>query len=283
MVFHEIIFPFVSTEAPSTDPFVDFVILHIQDDAATSLSPASSSPSSNAAPTPRHPIIQDASNDLTTQQPPSTIVSAPNGPWRSTSAVSRPCFLQDFHCSLLNAPGSVPCTSPHSLDHVFSYDKLSPSHWFFALSVSVNYEPQFYHQAVKFVHWRPAMHEELTAMADNGTWSVVPLPQGKKTIGCRWIFKSKYKSDGTISHHKARLVAKGYNQREGIDFLDVFSLVAKFVTVKFLIALAASHNWILSKLDVNNAFLDEDLYEEVYMELPLGYTPQGSPYVILDS
>ena len=143
VVFHEIIFQFVSTGAPSTDPFVDLVIPQIQDDAATSLSSASSSPSSNAAPTPRHPIIQDASNDLTTQPPPSTIVSALNGPWRSTIAVSRPCFLQDFHCSLLNAPGSVPCTSPHSLDHAFSYDKISPSHWYFALSVSVNYEPQF--------------------------------------------------------------------------------------------------------------------------------------------
>ena len=127
------------------------------------------------------------------------------------------------------------------------------------------------------------MHEELTAMADNGTWSVVPLPQGKKPIGCRRIFKSKYNSDGTISRHKARLVAKGYSQWEGIDFLDVFSPIAKFVTVKILITLAASHNWILSELDVNSAFLNEDLYEEVYTELPLGYTPQGSPYVILDS
>ena len=117
VVFHEIIFPFVFAGAPSIDPFSDLVIPHIQDDAATSLSSVSSSSSSNVAPILRHPILQDVSTD-----------PAPNGPRRSTYAINKPRYLQDFHCSLLIAPNSLPCTSLHSLDHVLSYDKISLSH-----------------------------------------------------------------------------------------------------------------------------------------------------------
>ena len=115
-------------------------------------------------------------------------------------------------------------------------------------------------------------------MESNHTWSVIPLPLGKHSIGSKWVYKIKYKSDGSIERYKARLVAKGYNQQEDIDFLDTFSPVAKLVTVEVLLALAATHNWPLIQLDVNNAFLNGDLFEEVYMDLPLGYCSKpGSP------
>ncbi|XP_061339408.1 uncharacterized mitochondrial protein AtMg00820-like [Gastrolobium bilobum] len=113
------------------------------------------------------------------------------------------------------------------------------------------------------------MAAELSATQANKTWSVVALPPDKSEIGCKWIYKIKLKADGSIDKHKACLVAKGFTQRKGIYFIDTFSLVAKLATVKTLLAVAFIQSWHLHQLDVNNAFLNGELLEEVYMELPL--------------
>ncbi|EOY00276.1 Cysteine-rich RLK (RECEPTOR-like protein kinase) 8, putative [Theobroma cacao] len=119
------------------------------------------------------------------------------------------------------------------------------------------------------------MIAELKALEDNGTWSIVPLPSNCHAVGCKWVYKVKLHANGSIERYKARLVAKGYNQVEGFDYQETFSPIAKQTTVKVFFALTAAYNWHLSHHDVNNAFLDGDLAEEVYMEIPQGYSIKG--------
>ncbi|KAJ8763505.1 hypothetical protein K2173_002388 [Erythroxylum novogranatense] len=115
------------------------------------------------------------------------------------------------------------------------------------------------------------MQQEIQALEANSTWKVVPLPHGKHPIGCKWAYRVKYNSDSTVERFKTRLVAKGYNQQAGVDFQETFSPVAKMVTLRTIIALAAMHHWPLYQMDVYNAFLQGDLSEEVYMTLPEGF------------
>jgi hypothetical protein len=89
------------------------------------------------------------------------------------------------------------------------------------------------------------MKAEIKALEENNTWVVTDLPSDKHPIGCKWVYKVKYKSDGTIERYKARLVAKGYTQCEGLDYLETFSPVAKMTTVRCFFALAAAKNWFL--------------------------------------
>ncbi|CAL8086738.1 unnamed protein product [Prunus armeniaca] len=96
----------------------------------------------------------------------------------------------------------------------------------------------------------------------------IPLPRGKKAVGCRWVFTLKHKADGFIDHYKARLVAKGYTHTYEVDYLETFAPVAKLNTVPVLLSLAANHEGPLLQFNVKNAFLHSDLKEEIYMYLP---------------
>ena len=144
-----------------------------------------------------------------------------------------------------------------------SYENISPSHQVFLISL------------FKYKRWVDAMTSELEALKLNHIWDLVSLPHGKLAIGCRWVYKVKLKASGEVERIKARLVAKGYNQQEGLDYHETFSPVVKIATVRIVLSLAAQHNWHIHQLDVYNAFLQGDLDDEVYMQLPQGLSSQG--------
>ena len=117
------------------------------------------------------------------------------------------------------------------------------------------------------------MDAKIKALEANNTWTITSLPPGKKPIGCKWVSRVKYKLDGSVERYKVRLVTN--TQKEGLDYIDTFSLVAKMVSVKCVLVVATVKGLFLSQLNVNNAFLHGDLHEEVYMSLPPGFHSKG--------
>lgn len=181
---------------------------------------------------------------------------------RSDRHTSLPKRLEDFVIE-----GKV----KYGLDKVVNYSNLSPDLFSFVTRLNKSVEPRNFQEASQDQNWVNAMNLEMEALYRNQTWEITNLPPNRKAIGCKWIYKIKYKSSGEIERYKARLVAKGYSQREGIDFEEMFSRVVKMVTVRCLISIAVNNEWPLFQLDINNAFLYGELKEEVYMQLPPGY------------
>jgi hypothetical protein len=124
-------------------------------------------------------------------------------------------------------------------------------------------------------YWKEAVRSEMDSIMSNGTWEVVERPYGCKPVGCKWVLKKKLRPDGTIDKYKARLVAKGYTQKEGEDFFDTYSPVARLTTVRVLLSLATSHDLLVHQMDVKTTFLNGGLEEEIYMDQPEGFVVQG--------
>nr|GEU95260.1 putative reverse transcriptase, RNA-dependent DNA polymerase, Gag-polypeptide of LTR copia-type [Tanacetum cinerariifolium] len=158
----------------------------------------------------------------------------------------------------------------YRVERVVNYSNISKEIFCFTSNLNKSIEPKSYHKSTLDNNYISAMNNEIEALNRNKTWIVTDLPPNRKDIGCKWVYKIKYKSNGEIETYKARLVAKGYSQREGIDYEETFSLV-KMVTVRCLIALVVKNQWDMYQLDVNNAFLYGELEEDVYMTLPQGY------------
>ena len=104
----------------------------------------------------------------------------------------------------------------------------------------------------------------------------MPLPTGKKAIGCRRVFTVKFNPDGSIARLKARLIAKGYSQTYGVDYSNTFSLIAKLTSVRLFISLAASYDWDLHQLNIKNVFLHGDLQERFTWSNLQGLLLRGS-------
>ena len=122
---------------------------------------------------------------------------------------------------------------------------------------------------------KEAVNREIESILSNHTWELTDLPPGNKPLGSKWIFKRKFKPDGTIDKYKARLVVKGYRQKEGLDYFDTYSAVTRITSIRILIALAAVHDLKIQQMDVKTVFLNGELEEDIYMEQPEGFIVPG--------
>jgi len=124
-------------------------------------------------------------------------------------------------------------------------------------------------------NWREAMREEYNSLLENGTWELCDLPEGKKALRNKWLFKTKKDNNGNIERYKARLVVKGYEQKGGIDYEETYSPVVRYSSIRTLLALATKYDYDVDHLDVVTAFLHGDLKEEIYMQQPKGLAIKG--------
>lgn len=119
------------------------------------------------------------------------------------------------------------------------------------------------------------MLDELTSLDQNRTWTIVPSLQYMNIICSRWVFKIKQNLDGSTNWYKARLVAKSFNLNSRIDFKETYSPVIKPVTIKLILSIAVSYKWYIRQVDINNAILNGQLIEKVFMTRPYGFVSQS--------
>jgi hypothetical protein len=132
-------------------------------------------------------------------------------------------------------------------------------------------EPQSFTEAERHTAWNAVMQSEMDAVEKNRTWELADLPRGHSAITLKWMFKMKRDEVGAIIKHKARLVTRGFVQREGIDFDDTFTPMARLESVRLLFALAVQKGWRAHHMDVKSAFLNDNLKEEVCVHQPPGF------------
>lgn len=162
---------------------------------------------------------------------------------RDHSLISRPKFLNDF---VMTAEEFINVTeNPETFEDVLS--------------------------SKQSAEWIKAMDSEIESLKENKTWKLILLPKGTKAIPCKWVFRLKLNSDGSIDKYKARLVVKGFRQKYGIDYCQTFSPVAKMGTIRSILSIAANEQMHLAQFDVSTAFLYGELEETIYMKQPEGY------------
>jgi hypothetical protein len=227
VVHHDHILPYqpCTSNASSWHYHTDFTSSTTQPEFLTPQEITTPTPTSN--PTSIDPILTE--NDISLPSPtPSSPNIIPNQSLTTTQNLPitsnhrpvrvkhTPSYLQDYvctHSSASSTPSSKGILYP--IFDIHSYDNLSPSHHAYTLSITHHSEPNSYMEASNDTKWIQAMDLELEVLTKTGTWSIVDLPPNIKPIGCRWVYKVKYKPDGSVERYKARLVTKGYNQIEG--------------------------------------------------------------------
>ncbi|KAL4581705.1 hypothetical protein LXL04_006232 [Taraxacum kok-saghyz] len=265
VVFDEDVFPYTSPILSST--------------------PNSSSPSTSTSMTILHQAEIPSPSPLPINTPtstPSVSLHTPTSTSSSTStSTTNPHYQRSTICSRAhrNSPPPSRPSAPtrHPMVTRTQTNSLKPKTFTSTLSSSDPIESSTFKQAVTSPCWQEAMKCEYDALMKNKTWKLVPCPSNVNVVGCKWIYRIKRKLDGSIDRYKARLVAQGYSQAAGIDYFETFSPVIKPTTIRLVLSLTISQKWSIRQLDINNAFLNGDLVEDVYMRQPRGFEDNTRP------
>ena len=265
VIFHESIFPYHGLQSPSFNNSIN--ITHIHDDGTFDYIPpvmpigiSSNDSSSDSLQSISHHLVDHSNDSIESIPTPCQIDNtfippSPNSPLinpHDPLPANSPLIFEDTHTNnspsiersfITNKPpprdrqplghlkdyicNHISLSTAFPLANYLSLSSFSHSHRSFVTNIIEHQEPQSYSQAMKSVQWRDAMEKEIQALESNNTWSLSSFPEGKSPIGCKWVYKIKYRSDGSIERYKARLVEKGYTQVEGIDYHDTFAPVAK--------------------------------------------------------
>ncbi|GKB63545.1 putative ribonuclease H-like domain-containing protein, partial [Tanacetum coccineum] len=138
-------------------------------------------------------------------------------------------------------------------------------------------EPKKVIHALKDPSWIEAMQEELLQFKLQEVWTLVDLPNRKRAIGTKWVFRNKKDEMGNVIINKARVVAQGYIQEEKIDYDEVFAPVARIEAIRLFLAYASFKDFVVYQMDVKSAFLYGKIEEEVYVCQPPGFEDPDFP------
>jgi hypothetical protein len=124
-------------------------------------------------------------------------------------------------------------------------------------------EPTMLEEEVQKKQWKEAMKEKHQPIMKNDVWEIVPRPKEKLVVTSKWVYKVKHAVDISVDKYEARFVARGFFQKEGEDYDETFSLVARYTSIRAIMSLVASMGWSLHQMDVKTTFLNGEIEEEV--------------------
>jgi len=131
-------------------------------------------------------------------------------------------------------------------------------------------EPSSYQEVAQRQVWVDVMVEEYSSIMTNDVWEVVSRPEGRSIVGSQRIYKIKYVAKGSMEKYKARFMAKGYVHKEGIDYEETFTPIARYTSIHSIISLAMQMDWQIHQMDVKTTFLNK-VIEEVHIKQPKGF------------
>uniref|UniRef100_A0A251T5P9 non-specific serine/threonine protein kinase n=1 Tax=Helianthus annuus TaxID=4232 RepID=A0A251T5P9_HELAN len=259
-------FDFIPTQPTTTPPGPN---PPIQTGPNPSVQPATPAPSQHSPP-PFRPIIYTRR-----PKPAATSTSAQPDLLPTNSQPTQPAHDHHSHTSAAQSTTVPPNLHPMATRSKTGSSK--PAHKLNLHTTTISPIPSTYGKAFTDPNWVQAMQAEFNALQVNDTWELVPRPDNHPVIRCMWLFRHKFKSDGSLERYMARLVVNGKSQTVGIDCDDTFSPVVKPATIRTVLSLAVSRAWPIHQLDVKNAFLHGHLNETVYMHQPAGFTDKRYP------